>query len=268
MNFQNSNNDSSSHNESIISQFTKQAIPFTKLSEHSNQYGLELMLELAKPQKGDTVLDVACGPGIVACELAKFVSHVTGIDITPAMIEQAKQMQNERKLNNITLKIGDILTLPFNDSSFSLVITRYSFHHLLYPLKALDEMIRVCKPDGRIVIIDVTPEFSKLDEYNRVEKLRDSSHVKAFTFKELSNMMEEAGLVNLETKCQNLEMELDKLLEASSPNNDENRERIYALFKKDVKEDNLGMKSFFKENNDINKICFYFPISMLVGYKK
>ena len=226
------------------------------------------MPELAKPQKDDTVLDVACGPGIVACELAKFVSHVTGIDITPAMIEQAKQMQNERKLNNITLKIGDILTLPFNDSSFSLVITRYSFHHLLYPLKALDEMIRVCKPDGRIVIIDVTPEFSKLDEYNRFEKLRDSSHVKAFTFKELSNMMEEAGLVNLETKCQNLEMELDKLLEASSPNNDENREGIYALFKKDVKEDNLGMKSFFKENNDINKICFYFPISMLVGYKK
>ena len=52
MNFKNSNNDSStSHNESIISQFTKQAIPFTKLSEHSNEYGLELMFELAKPMK-------------------------------------------------------------------------------------------------------------------------------------------------------------------------------------------------------------------------
>ena len=266
MNFQNSNNDSSSHNESIISQFTKQAVPFTKLSEHSNQYGLELMLELAKPQKGDTVLDVACGPGIVACELAKFVSHVTGIDITPAMIEQAKQMQNERKLNNITLKIGDILTLPFNDSSFSLVITRYSFHHLLYPQKALDEMIRVCKPDGRIVIIDVTPEFSKVDEYNRVEKLRDSSHVKAFTFKELSNMMEEAGLVNLETKCQNLEMELDKLLEASFPPHG-NKEKIQHLFKEDLKKDNLGMKSFLKEDNKDNKIHFYFPLSMLLGYK-
>ena len=129
-------------------------------------------------------------------------------------------------------------------------------------------MIRVCKPDGRIVIIDVTPESSKVDEYNRVEKLRDSSHVKAFTFKELSSIMEEAGLVNLETKCQNLEMELDKLLEASFPNNEENKEKIYALFKKDVKEDNLGMKSFFKENNDSNKIYFYFPISMLLGYKK
>jgi hypothetical protein len=81
-------------------------------------------------------------------------------------------------------------------------------------------------------------------------------------------MMEEAGLINLETKCQNLEMELDNLLEASLPNNDENKERIYVLFKEDVKEDNLGMKSFIKENNDSNKIYFYFPISMLLGYKK
>lgn len=271
MSFQNSNDDSSSslHNESIISQFTKQAIPFTQLSEHSNQYGFELIVELAKPQKGDTVLDIACGPGIVACELVKFVSHVTGIDITPAMIEQAKQMQKERKLNNITWKIGDIITLPFDDSSFSLVITRYSFHHLLNPPKVLDEMIRVCKPDGRIVIIDVTPESSKANEYNSVEKLRDPSHVKAFTFRELSKMMEESGLVNLETKCQNLEMELDKLLEASFPPHG-NKEKIQHLFKEDLQKDNLGMKSFLKENNNNNnnKIYFYFPISMLLGYKK
>ena len=45
MSFQNSNNDSSSlHNEAIISQFTKQAIPFTQLSEHSNQYGLNTLM--------------------------------------------------------------------------------------------------------------------------------------------------------------------------------------------------------------------------------
>ena len=113
MSFQNSNNDSSSlHNESIITQFTKQAIPFTQLSEHSNQYGLELIVELARPQKGDTVLDVACGPGIVACELANFVSHVTGIDVTPAMIEQAKQIQKEKKLDNLTWKIG--IFIPYH----------------------------------------------------------------------------------------------------------------------------------------------------------
>ena len=126
------------------------------------------------------------------------------------MIEQAKQMQKERKLNNLTWKIGDILTLPFDDSSFSLVITRFSFHHLLEPQKVLNEMIRVCKHDGRIVIIDVTPEPDKVGEYNKVEKLRDPSHVKAFTFKSLRSLMEESGLVNLESKCQNLEMELQE----------------------------------------------------------
>jgi ubiquinone/menaquinone biosynthesis C-methylase UbiE len=99
------------------------------------------------------------------------------------MIEQAKQIQKEKKLDNLTWKLGDILTLPFDDSSFSLLITRYSFHHLLDPQKVLDDMIRVCKHGGRIVIIDVTPESNKANEYNRVEKLRDPSHVKAFTFK-------------------------------------------------------------------------------------
>src|ERR687898_2369651 len=92
-------------------------------------------------------------------------------------------------------------------------------------------MIRVCKSDGRIVIIDVTPEASKANEYNSVAKLRDPSHVKAFTFKELTSMMEESGLVNLESKCQNLEMELNKLLEASFPNHG-NKEKIQHLFKK------------------------------------
>jgi ubiquinone/menaquinone biosynthesis C-methylase UbiE len=93
-------------------------------------------------------LDVVCGQGIIACELAKFVSDVTGIDITPALIEQAKQMQKESKLNNVTWKIDNILSLPYYNSSCSLVVTRYSFHHVLYPEKVLDEMIRVCKSGG------------------------------------------------------------------------------------------------------------------------
>jgi hypothetical protein len=80
-------------------------------------------------------------------------------------------------------------------------------------------------------------------------------------------MMEEAGLVNLETKCHNLEMELGKLLEASFPPHG-NKEKIQHLFKEDVKKDNLGMKSFLKENKNNDKVYFYFPISMLLGYKK
>ena len=91
------------------------------------------MIRLSSPRQSDTVLDVACGTGIVVCEYAKFVNHVVGIDLTPAMIEQAKILQRKKKLNNIEWRTRDVSILPFNDNSFSIVITRYSFHHMHDP---------------------------------------------------------------------------------------------------------------------------------------
>lgn len=251
-----------SHNDTVISQFTKQAVAFTQLSQHSNQYGLDLLIKLSQPKDSDTVLDVACGSGIISCEFGKIVSHVTGIDLTPAMIEQAKVLQQEKNLKNINWKIGDIFNLPFEDNSFSIVVTRYSFHHLIDPQKALEEMIRVCVPNGKVVVIDVTPDKDKVSLYDQVERLRDPSHVRALTFSELKNMMEKAGLVNLKMEKHDLEMELEQILNSSFPNPDDIH-KIKKMFKEDLTENNLGMKSHLKGNN----IFFYFPISMIVGNK-
>lgn len=257
-----SKQNNTSHNETVISQFTKQAVPFAQLSQHSNQYGLELMIKLSQPKNTDTVLDVACGGGIISCEFAKIVSQVTGIDLTPAMIEQAKSLQKEKQLKNINWKIGDVLNLPFDDNSFSIVVTRYSFHHLIDPQKALEEMKRVCRPNGKVVVIDVTPDKDKVDLYDQVEKLRDSSHVRALTFSELKSMMEKTGLVNLKTEPHDLEMELEQILQSSLPN-PEDIDKIKQMFKEDLTKNNLGMKSHLKDN----KVFFYFPISMIVGNK-
>ncbi|HKU82852.1 MAG TPA: methyltransferase domain-containing protein [Candidatus Nitrosocosmicus sp.] len=158
-----------SHIDVIVSQFTTQAIPFSQITQHSNHDGLGLMFELSDPQIEDKVLDVACGPGIIACEFANKVTHVTGIDITPAMIQEAINLQVERKIDNVDWKLGDVTNLPFKDNSFSLVVTRYSFHHLIEPKQVLEEMKRVCKPDGKILIIDVTPPKDKVGAYNHVE---------------------------------------------------------------------------------------------------
>ncbi|MGN6629818.1 MAG: class I SAM-dependent methyltransferase [Candidatus Nitrosocosmicus sp.] len=255
-------NQNKSHNDIVISQFTKQAVPFAQLSQHSNQYGLELAIKLSQPKETDTVLDVACGSGIVSCEFAKTVSQVTGIDLTPAMIEQAKVLQQEKQLKNIKWEIGDVSCLPFEDNSFSIVVTRYSFHHMLDPKKVLNEMKRVCMPGGKILIIDVTPDENKVDAYNLVEKLRDSSHVRALTLYELKNMMEKAGLVNLRSEYHDLEMELEQILQSSLPNS-QDIDKIKQMFKEDLTKNNLGMKSYLKDN----KIFFYFPISMIVGTK-
>jgi ubiquinone/menaquinone biosynthesis C-methylase UbiE len=255
-------NKSISHNDNVISQFSKQAIPFSQLSQHSNQYGLDLMLELCNPNQNDTVLDIACGTGIISCEFARKVSHVTGIDLTPAMIEQAKLLQKEKQLNNMTWDIGDVSNLPYYDNSFSIVVTRYSFHHVLEPKKILEEMKRVCILGGKVMVIDVTPDKDKVDAYNQVEILRDSSHVKALTFLELENMMKDTGLVNLIVAHHDLEMELDNILQSSFPN-PEDIQKIKDLFKEDITKNNLGMNSHLKNN----KINFYFPITMIVGEK-
>ena len=257
------NNNNIPHNDNIISQFTKQAIPFTQLSQHSNQFGLDLVLKLSEPKQSDSVLDIACGTGIISCEFAKIASHVTGVDLTPAMIEQAKILQKDNNLNNITWRIEDVSNLPFDDNLFSIVVTRYSFHHIIEPKKVLQEMKRVCVPGGKIMIIDVTPDKDKVDAYNHVEKLRDSSHVKALTFSELERMMKDAGLINLKSKHHDLEMELEKILQSSFPN-PKDIDKIKQLFKDDLAKDNLGMKSHLKDK----EIYFYFPISMIVGNKK
>ena len=251
-----------SHIDVIVSQFTKQAVPFSQMAQHSNHDGLGLMFELSDPQNEDNVLDVACGPGIITCEFAYRVNHVTGIDITPAMIAEAKNLQKERKIDNVVWKLGDVTRLPFKDDSFSLVVTRYSFHHLIQPKQVLEEMKRVCKPNGKILIIDVTPDKDKIEAYNHVEKLRDSSHVGALTFDTLKRLMHDSGLVKLKYKHHELEMGLENILKSSFPNPDD-IPTIRQLFKKDVLIDNLGMKSHMKNG----EIYFYFPVSMIIGMK-
>lgn len=220
------------------------------------------MLKLSDPKEDDVVLDVACGPGIVACEFAPKVSHVTGIDITPAMIEQAKFLQKERKLENVDWRVGDVSRLPFDDSSFSMVVTRYSLHHIVNPKEVLEEMKRVCLPGGRVLVIDVTPDANKKELYNYVEKLRDPSHTQALTFHELKNMVENVGFVDIRSEYHDLEMGLETILKTSFPN-PENKDKIRQIFREDLASNNLGVSSHQRDG----QIYFYFPISIIVGSK-
>ena len=256
----------SSHNKLIIDQFTKQAIPFAQMPVHSDEDAFKLLLILSKASEKDVVLDVACGPGLLACEFAKRTAHVTGIDLTPAMIEQAKLLQQEKRLENITWDVGDVTHLPYNDASFSLVVIRYSLHHLIDPSLVLNEMKRVCIPGGRLVIVDVTPQADKIDAYNYVEKLRDPSHIRALSFGELQYMIKEkAGLVNQKVGFYKLDVELEKILQASFPNPCD-VDKIRRLFKEDVSNNTLGVESYYY-NNEENTIHFTFPITIIVAQR-
>jgi ubiquinone/menaquinone biosynthesis C-methylase UbiE/8-oxo-dGTP pyrophosphatase MutT (NUDIX family) len=247
------------HQQLIVDQFTKQAVPFSQMSDHSP----ELILSASEVSPTDTVLDVACGPGMLACAFAQVARHVTGIDLTPAMIERAKALQKSHGLTNLTWQIGDVLTLPFPDASFSLVFTRYSFHHFLGPKAVLAEMIRVCSPGGWMVVVDVfTSSPEQAEAFNRMEKLRDPSHVRALSLEELNGVFHEAGLLNVRRQFYKHEFGLEPVLKGSFPNPGD-ADKIRQLFEDDLGVDRLGLGVHRKDGN----IHFAYPIVILVGHK-
>ncbi len=257
------NDKKAGHQADILDQFTRQAVPFSNQPAHSQEIFLELLLQMSGVGPADTVLDVACGPGLVALAFAARARHVTGIDLTPAMIARAQELQQERKLTNIDWQVGDVLPLPYPDASFSLVVSRYAFHHLLDPRAVFAEMVRVCtQGEGRVLVADVAMPPEKREAFNRVEKLRDPSHVRNLTPVEFLQMASTLNLRDLQTRFFKTERNLEVHLQASFPNPGD-KEKIREIFREDIGKDDLGVGAHWRDQ----EIYFAYPIMVLVGRK-
>ena len=245
------------HREKILDQFTRQAVPFSSAPAIRNQEALNRIVELAGAGPDDTVLDVACGPGLLVCAFARVVRHATGIDLTPAMLEQARELQRQQGLQNVTWRQGDVLPLPFEDGQFSIVSARFAFHHFLDPLAVLKEMRRV---GGRIVVADSSPASGKAGAFNDMERLRDPSHVRAMPVEELRGMFRSAGLAEPHVERYRSEGELEDLLRRSFPNEGD-AERIREIFERSLSDDALDMAT----RREAGKIYYAFPVAILVS---
>ena len=250
------------HQDAILDQFTRQAVPFSTSPGINDEAALALVIAACGTGPDDTVLDVACGPGILACAFARVARHVTGIDITPAMLDRARLLQQERGLHNMTWKQGDVVPLPFADGSFSIVTSRFAFHHLLDPAGALREMARVCRPGGRVMLIDAAPPPEKADAFNRMEKLRDPSHARAMPLAELTGLFAKAGLPTPRTSFYRLEAEVEGLLQRSFPNPGDDA-KIREMFRASLDDDRLGVGA----RRDGDTIRFAYPVAVLVADK-
>jgi len=250
------------HNRSIIDQFSLQAAPFSKVPEHSDAAALRLLLDFSGASRADNVLDVACGPGIVTCAFAEECAHATGIDLTPAMIDQAHSLQAERRIENVSWTVGDVRHLPFPDNHFSLVVTRFTFHHFPGPGAILTEMIRVCRPGGRILVVDVAPEEQHQGAYDATELLRDPSHVRALTPKEFADLFGRTDLTCIRSATYRMPMHLDRQLAASFPNPGDEA-RIRKVYAADIGVNNLGLAV---RETDAGLVIFY-PILAMLGTK-
>ena len=92
------------------------------------------------------------------------------------MISQARALADERGIGNATFELGDVEKLPFRPGSFDLVICRIALHHFPQPERALAEMVRVCRREGLVAIIDniVPADPAVAKAINSFEKMRDT----------------------------------------------------------------------------------------------
>jgi ubiquinone/menaquinone biosynthesis C-methylase UbiE len=252
------------HSELIRDQFTRQAGAFNAATTITNEEALKMIVAAGRPGPDDTVLDLACGGGIVVCAFAPHVGHATGIDMTPAMLDQSRQLAAGRKLANTTWQQGDVTTLPFPDACFSIVVTRFSFHHFLDPLAVLKEMMRVCAPGGRIVVVDMycSEDPAKAAQWNRLEKLRDPSHVRCLPLTELKALFAQVGLPSPEIAFYDLRDSVKNLLGRSFPNPGDDV-RVRQMFEMSLKDGSLGIEVELKDN----ELCYAYPTAILSGVR-
>jgi ubiquinone/menaquinone biosynthesis C-methylase UbiE len=249
----------SKHSDLILDQFTRQAVPFATAPSIKDEAALRLVVEWSGAGPEDTVLDVACGPGLIVVAFARVVKHATGIDLTPAMLERARAYAAEQGVSNVTWQQGDVLPLPYPDGTFSIVSSRFAFHHFLDPLAVLTQMARVCRPGGTVIVVDSAPAPDKADAFNRMEVVRDPSHVRALPEAEHLELFRRAGLPQPRVTHYRLDGELEGLIARSfpKPGDDETLRRIFA---DSLAGDTLGIQA---RRDPDGRIRYGYPVAVM-----
>lgn len=104
------------------------------------------------------VLDVACGTGVVAITAARLGARVSGLDLTPELLERARE--NSRLVNlDIDWREGDVEMLPFEDAAFDVVLSQFGHMFAPRPDVTVAELLRVLKPGGTIAFSTWPPEL-------------------------------------------------------------------------------------------------------------
>jgi ubiquinone/menaquinone biosynthesis C-methylase UbiE len=115
----------------------------------------QALIEAAQIRPGSAVLDVATGPGEPALAIAEFVGNqgkVLGIDPVPEMVEAARREAKSRRLRNATFAVAQADALPADAQSFDAVVSRFGVMFFSAPVEAIQEMLRILKPKGRIAL--------------------------------------------------------------------------------------------------------------------
>jgi ubiquinone/menaquinone biosynthesis C-methylase UbiE len=158
---------------------------------------------------GTDVLDVGCGPGVIASAVACVnpQSKVIGIDQSTQRIASGQSVEIP---SNLSLRSGDARALPFKDDSFDLVYTRFMLEYVKSPQDIVGEILRVCRPGGRVLLQDLDgqllwhyPEDEELQaQISKVVAALSKTGFDPFVGRKLFWLAKTAGLQNIQVQAE------------------------------------------------------------------
>lgn len=137
------------------------------------------------------VVDIGCGDGYLAVEAARWARHVTGVDRSDDVLERAKALAAKRRVTNVEWRKGDLSRLPLRDGSHDVALLSQSLHHASDPERAIAEAVRVLRPSGRLLLMDL-----KSHDQAWVRSRFGDRHL-GFTTDQLRELLEGAGLAHV-----------------------------------------------------------------------
>jgi ubiquinone/menaquinone biosynthesis C-methylase UbiE len=184
------------HKARVRAQFGATAESYVASATHAEGEDLDQLVRWAEGGPDRVALDVATGGGHTALALAPLYRRVVATDLTDAMLHAAQEFARSRGATNVEFRLADAEELPFPNRAFDLVSCRIAPHHFTDVARFVREVARVLRPGGIFLLEDSVAPNAPDDAafLNRVEKLRDPTHVRTLTRIEWLGCITEAGL--------------------------------------------------------------------------